>query len=536
MKLQFPKTKPIFEALTREESTDWFTQKSTFKIAKTWFENETLLQLFHSNDNNDNIYHNKERMRFLRFQKKPKLSLAFFQPWKKIVPPLTRRQRFLHQAYINYRDLRIKDRLDFFRSHIGQMMLNTELHSQTPKSEENTWFSKRTLIYFDDQTYFENKKEYDQEHWNDIFNAYIQEENFSGWENRSWFANLYKKIWWYDNLIQKKRKPYMRNDFVLDRPQTAFQIHWQQRHTEPWKNALLFRRAVYSGFGESFRRENKFKTLKIRPYLRRKNPRSEKRNQLYKRSSFLLYNYRQHNRIYAQKAARIKNIMSKIVWPFYGNLRPKQIRIMATKSKRVKSKILTQNEILLNHLENRLDVVIYRLNLAPTILWARRLIENGSVFVTPQKSTVLWDSMYASLKKIAFPLKLRDPKKIYSSQLWRKEYQSGALFKFLGQPQKKISYLLQAGDLIQCTAGNSLHQFKTKSLLWQKPLPTHLLTKKEPHFFWSYRYEELMSRSFNNWEQNQEYFNAAIFLHAPRFQDLSANDRMKESFLRWTIL
>jgi ribosomal protein S4 len=38
------------------------------------------------------------------------------------------------------------------------------------------------------------------------------------------------------------------------------------------------------------------------------------------------------------------------------------------KNRVLKSNKLTSNEILLNRLENRLDVVVYRLNLAPTIL------------------------------------------------------------------------------------------------------------------------------------------------------------------------
>ena len=70
---------------------------------------------------------------------------------------------------------------------------------------------------------------------------------------------------------------------------------------------------MYAGFGERLRKENKFRTLKMKFYLRRKNPRSEKRNQLYKRSHFLLTNFRQRSRLYAKKTARIKQIVSKII-------------------------------------------------------------------------------------------------------------------------------------------------------------------------------------------------------------------------------
>jgi len=143
--------------------------------------------------------------------------------------------------------------------------------------------------------------------------------------------------------------------------------------------------------------------------------------------------------------------------------------------------------------------------------------------------------MYASLKKIAFPLKLRDPKKLYLTTLHTEELDHWAMFKFLGQPQKKTSYLLQPGDLIQCAAGNSLSQFKTKSLLWQKPLPTYILTKKDPRFFWDWRNRKFTSKWFNSWENTVEPFHTAIFLHAPRFGDLNSKDRITESFFRWTI-
>jgi hypothetical protein len=49
----------------------------------------------------------------------------------------------------------------------------------------------------------------------------------------------------------------------------------------------LFKRALYSGFGEDYRKENKYKPVKIKNYLRRKNPRREKRNRLYARGNSL---------------------------------------------------------------------------------------------------------------------------------------------------------------------------------------------------------------------------------------------------------
>jgi ribosomal protein S4 len=106
----------------------------------------------------------------------------------------------------------------------------------------------------------------------------------------------------------------------------------------------------------------------LKPYLRRKNPRQEKRNRLYTRANFLLNNFRQRYRIRIDKLKRIKQVASKILRPFYGHLQPRQIKNIIKKSKKIKSKTLTSNEVILSHFEKRLDVVVYRINLAPSIL------------------------------------------------------------------------------------------------------------------------------------------------------------------------
>jgi small subunit ribosomal protein S4 len=80
--------------------------------------------------------------------------------------------------------------------------------------------------------------------------------------------------------------------------------------------------------------------------------------------------------------ARRKNIWSKIILPFYGNITQKQFRNIKNKIQRKKSESLSREDLLINKFENRLDVVVYRLNLAPNIFWARELIKNGVIFVT----------------------------------------------------------------------------------------------------------------------------------------------------------
>jgi hypothetical protein len=467
-------------------------RNSSKKYIKAYI--KAYIETFHKND------WKRTAMGFLKETHAGKLSPIFFQPWKKMLIRPTQRQRWLTTTYGGYQKLRFKDRIDFFRTYLGQMLGN----AYWKKPGDVLKINKLTKSFVT-QTYFK-------------------------------YSLSHKLSWWYENLVQKRQTPLSAKRFLLDRPKTAFQAHWTQQKLEPWKDALLFKRALYAGFGEDYRKENKFQLLKLKNYLRRKNPRQEKRNRLYTRVNVLLNNFRQRSRIRADKVARIQQVTSKILRPFYGHLRSRQIKNIVKKSKKITSKILGCNEIILNHFENRLDVVVYRINLAPSILWARRLVKAGLVFVTPQNSSFLWDSMYHGLKKLAFPLQLRDPKSLYAKTYWPYAQQNWVEFKFLGQPKRKVSYLLQPGDLVQCAAGTYLNHFKTKSWLCRKPIPKHLLTQQKKNYVWHWPTQQLKHQSFKNWEQNYSSLYAAVFLHAPQYRDLNSKDRVKESFLRWAML
>lgn len=468
----------------------------------------------------------QKQMRFLRSYVKSKLSYLFYEPWKNIKLIPTKKQQWLKINYNNYQFLRHKDRIDFFRTSIGQIILFTEINSHVKRIK--SWLAPRTFHGITRNSYSPKKKEKLLYQYTTVLDPFYR--------IKFKLTTIHKNSWWYENLVQKKDKPASIHRFVLDRPNTAFQINWKQNKSEPWKNALLFKRALYAGFGENLRKENKFRLLKIKPYLRHRNPRQEKKNRLYQRSTKLLTNSWHRSRIRADKSARIKQLIKKIIQPFYGHLNKKQMTHIRQKSKVTKSSLLSANEVMLNHLENRLDVVVYRLNLAPSILWARRLIWSGAIFVTNPKKTIMWEFMYSAFKKVAFPLKLRDPKNLYSQKLWNKQTQHWTRLKSFGQSQTNIAYLVQPEDVIQCSSGISFNHFKTKSYLRQKPYPSHLLALKDSQFWWEWRFQQYEQKTFNSWEQDSEKVTVAIFLHAPRFLDLSSNDRVKESFFRWTVL
>lgn len=470
-----------------------------------------------------------KKLRFLNHTLKSKLSYLFFQPWKKVRLPLTKKQRWLRVNYAKYRSLPIKDRSDFFRTYIGKLILTTEINSD-----------------FDGKTHWLSEHQFRwQGRWiDDDAYTFLVQQNIElskpRYTENAALLRLHQKAWWYENLIQKRKPSKSLRKFVLNRPNTAFQIHWKEHKSAPWKNSLWFKRALYAGFGEQLRRENKFRSLKIRPYLRRKNPRKEKRNQLYKRSQHLLNNFRERSRIRADKKTRIKQLVGKILLPFYGHLTRKQFQHLVKRSQKQKSKTLTSNEVLLSHCENRLDVVLYRLNLAPSILWARRLILSGAVFITKEQHAKTWELMYASFKQIAFPLKLRDPKELYSyivsDDYYTDFYFYGIQYKFLGVPQRKTSYLVKPGDVIQCASGMFLNDFKFNTSLFRKPLTSHLLTFTKPKAFWHFRFNRSLSKTFNSWDQIREKRTAAVMLHNPTFADLRWNDRVNEAFLKWFIL
>ncbi len=447
-------------------------------------------ETFHKEDNW------RHRVRFLRQRQNAKISKFFFQPWKKVLVFPNRRQHWLNTTYSRYQNLRLKDRLDFFRTYIGQMI---------------------TSSYW-------RKLSRGEKHYIPPAKKYFH------------FRFSHTKGWWYENLIQKKPSPRSAKRFFLDRPKTAFQIHWTQQKLEPWKNILLFKRALYSGFGEDYRKENKFQIVNIKEYLRTKNPRRQKRNRLYARANFLLNNFRQRYRIRADKFMRIKQVASKILYPFYGHLRDRQVKKIVKKSKRIKAKNLSSQEILLSHFESRLDVVVYRLNLAPSILWARRLITAGLVFVTPAQSCSVWEGLYYGLKKLSFPLKLRDPKNLYTKTCWTYTQENWIALKFLGQPKRKISYLLQPGDLVQCAAGTNLNHFKTQAGLYRKPIPAHLLLKQKKNYSWHWHLQRFKKQTFKSWRQDSETVLAAVFLNFPQYRDLDSKDRIQESFVRWAML
>jgi hypothetical protein len=193
---------------------------------------------------------------------------------------------------------------------------------------------------------------------------------------------------------------------------------------------------------------------------------------LYNRYLFLLPSQKT-SVIQLNKKARIKKIISKLVLPLYGHLSEKQFNKIVKKNRYIKSSTQNKLDSLFSKFERRLDVVVFRLNLAPNIMWARRMIQSGNIFISSRNNSKIFNEIQ-SLKKYAFPLKLRDPKKLYIENHFK--YFARKYKNFIS-PVKNPNYLLNVGDMVQCSKMSLMQGIaKTSKYLFKKPIPKHLLT------------------------------------------------------------
>ena len=452
-----------------------------------------------------------------------KLSSFFFKPWiKNKKPRWTKRQAYLKKLYVQYqKKYSLKKRKDFLKTAFGEIFKTTHLNSELKRG---LWLPARILLKSKKIKKWKKKRVYLKKiPWILVKPHGKQYESL---------INSMQKGWLYENLLKRKSSRNAKH-FVLDRPQTAFQNHYKQQKKEPWVDSLLFQRWAYFGFIEKYKKEAKNRNLKMKEYLRKWNPRFQKRNQLFWWRRKLLFDFYHQNWIKKDKAQRIKQVVGKIYFPFYGNLKKKQFQNLLTKTK--KSQFLNKNETILSSLENRLDVVVYRLNLAPNILWARRLIQEGSIFVNNIFSSRIWIAIYGQFKHINFPLKLRDPKNLYKTNYWNPN-QRLSRFKFLLKPNKKIHYLVQPGDLIQSAKSLSINKFKNNKRLLKKPIPKYLYVITKTKFHWNNAVKAPEVYASAKWREPKQQKTSALFLFHPRFTDLNMNGRIQELFFRWMTL
>lgn len=477
-------------------------------------------------------YNKLKELRTSVLSKLPSIAFKPIGKYTKAYTQLTPKQAWIENklVWLNMKKSRKKDfGIDFFKTMLGQRFL----------------LAYRPKYMWELQNYRKN--------WRQLYTSW----NFSRLSRRviaRKMQSAHKRAWFYTNHTFPKRVPYyfQKNTVTKVYPFNRFKPHWRVRPSAPWITSLISKRNMYSGFLTSERREFRWlKKFSWIPQLRNKWDKFQKKNKLYYYRHRLLYDKQLRHIIRTDKKARIKQILAKSTLPFYGHLRLKQFARLKEKAQIKKTCFLSREDIHLGSVERRLDVVVYRLNLAPNIMWARRLIQDGSIFVSASgaNKSKSFEKMYAGYKQNTYPLKLRDPQNLYKKTLWQiydlparmaatkkgKIRTRHVKLKFLLEPLRNINYLTQPGDVILCAPGALNNQYKTNKILWQKPIPTHLMTysnitetktafKSRSHAFQSYSRKEQTST------------NVGVVLHHPTFRDLHPTDRIQKSFMRWMAL
>jgi hypothetical protein len=455
-------------------------------------------------------YFKIKKLRLKLFSKLP--NHFFFKPTKWSKPlAQTSKQIWLEKAYnkahFNTNNFGQKFRQDFLQTLLGKYFLLAHLST----------FSRNGKRYYSEEAFFR------------IAPAWLRTIS-----DKTKKIQLHQKLgWYYTNLTRTKK--VRQEIFLATRktyPYKIFSTFWRAHKKTPWLEFLQSSRRMYTGLLARQRREQKW-TRKYAwiPYLRKKKPTVQKRNKLYRWRNNLLFSFWTRGMIRKKKGARIKKVLNKTILPFYGHLSEKQFASIKKKVQRKKTESLSRDDLLLGHFERRLDVVVYRLNLAPNIFWARKLIQDGAVFISSTTNTHLWEKVYAPLKKFIYPLKLRDPMNLYKKTIWT-PFEKTAKINFLLEPLTKIDYLVQPGEIIQCAPGALLNKFKTNSLLWKKPVPKHFLTFSdltETQKNWQYRKNKISATA--NADNNHTIL--ATLLFPPSYQNLLKSDRVHREFMHW---
>jgi hypothetical protein len=121
-------------------SSTHFVKKFTWKSQETLRKKKLIVKKRHVFQY---TYKQQKHMRALRHMVKSKLPRLFFEPWKKTKLIWTEKQKWLHVAYNRYRLLRLKDRVDFFRTYVGKLLLETELASHGHPQSNFCWLPRR---------------------------------------------------------------------------------------------------------------------------------------------------------------------------------------------------------------------------------------------------------------------------------------------------------------------------------------------------------------------------------------------------------
>jgi hypothetical protein len=349
-------------------------------------------------------------------------------------------------------------------------------------------------------------------------------------------SNSLAQAWWYENIRNQIKESEQLTITHRAPIKHLSHLFWTEDIRKPWLSPLIFKRGLINAMLEPRTKENKDEIQQRKIYKRFKSPTQTKKFNLYQWYENLLSKKWLIQKHRKKKIARFYQIITKVVSPFYGHLKKKQFKRIWHKNKKIKSYWQTQSDNFFATFERRLDILVYRLNYAPTILWARRLIWEGAIFVSNFEEMTNWSQMYSHLKIYNFPLRLRDPKNIYCYTYWNpsRNYSKN---KFFLEPIIKENYKVKLNEIIQYNPHANNNLYKIKTSLFQKGIQKNTLIGNSK--IDSYNWKRKAPTHFHLGIEKQEILqtNTSLLIFNPQYNDLTnKQDRIQESFLNWIIL
>lgn len=168
--------------------------------------------------------HSQKKMRLLRRTLKSTLPYLFFQPWKKAKLIPTKKQQWLKIAYNTYNSLPPKDRIDFFQTTAGKLLMTTEMHSQIDSNR--CWWGAKQL--------WKQSKKILGVSFSGVkpeFLVPVKEQYFQ-------LMATHRKGWWYENLVRRKKPTLSEKNLSLIDQAQLFKAIENKKNVSPEK--ILF--------------------------------------------------------------------------------------------------------------------------------------------------------------------------------------------------------------------------------------------------------------------------------------------------------
>lgn len=265
-------------------------------------------------------------------------------------------------------------------------------------------------------------------------------------------------------------------------PWKYYKISWWNYRINKWLNPLLHNRKLFQ-----------FHLITLKT-AQKKHPHRRKRYKVYAWLNSTLHNSWSPG-LRVKKLFRLRQLLfGKIILPSLGYLKHKQFLQIKKNTSNIKPLGLQNSRpaIFLGKFERRLDILIYKLNFAPTIQWARNFVESGLVYVShlADKSPINYTISLTKCQK--FPL-LKNLKKnisnFFDSQIsdnfWRKKTSNISRKGFnMPLPRTLAAYRVKLKSIVHWSSQN-IQTFFYKGL-FNKIAPKYFMQNKNKtiNYFW----------------------------------------------------